>query len=55
MGEHPKFGALLAGIFHQIPAQPRYIFMWDVEIVEFCSILGLTGMKIDAVNDMIMM
>ena len=44
VGKHPKVGALLAGIFNQRPAQPRYAFIWDVEM--FYSILGLTGMTI---------
>ena len=33
VGKHPKVCALLAGIFNQRPPQPRYIFLWDVEIV----------------------
>ena len=33
MGKHPKVCALLAGIFNQRPAQPRYAFIWEVEIV----------------------
>ena len=33
MGKHPKVFALLAGIFNQRPAQPRYAFIWEVEIV----------------------
>ena len=31
--KHSKVCALLAGIFNQRPLQPRYIFIWDVEIV----------------------
>ena len=30
---HSKVCALLAGIFNQRPLQPRYIFIWDMEIV----------------------
>ena len=33
VGKHPKVCALLAGIFNQIPPQPRYVFIGDVEIV----------------------
>ena len=33
VGKHPKFCALLAGIFNQIPPQPRHVFIWDVEMV----------------------
>ena len=33
VGKHPKVCALLAGIFNQRPPQPRYVFIWDVEIV----------------------
>ena len=31
--KHPKVCALLTGIFNQRPEQPRYVFIWDVEIV----------------------
>ena len=33
MGKHPKACALLEGIFNQRHQQPRYVFVWDVEIV----------------------
>ena len=31
--KHPKVSALLAGIFNQRPPQPRYVFIWVIEIV----------------------
>ena len=31
--KHPNLRALLAGIFNQRPAQPRYVFIWGMEIV----------------------
>ena len=33
VGKHPKVCALLTGIFNQRPAQLRYAFIWEVEIV----------------------
>ena len=33
VGEHPKVCSLLAGIFNQRPPQPRYTFIWDVDLV----------------------
>ena len=33
VGKHPKVCAFLAGIFNQRPPHPRYIFIWDVEIL----------------------
>ena len=33
VGQNPKVCALLAGIFNQRPPQPRYTFIWDVEIL----------------------
>ena len=33
VGEHPHVCALLAGVFNKRPPQPRYTFVWDVEVV----------------------
>ena len=33
VGEHPEVCSLLAGIFNQRPPQPKYAFIWDVQIV----------------------
>ena len=33
VGKHPRVCALLTGVFNQRPPQPRYTFVWDVEIV----------------------
>jgi len=33
VGENPRVCALLVGIFNQRPPQPRYTFIWDVEIL----------------------
>ena len=33
VGKHPAVCALLTGVFNQRPPQPRYTFVWDVEIV----------------------
>ena len=33
VGEHPKLCDLLAGAFNQRPPQPRYTFIWDVDVV----------------------
>ena len=33
VGKHPRVYALLTGFFNQRPPQPRYTFVWDVEIV----------------------
>ena len=33
IGKHPKVCTLVAGVFNQRPPQPRYCFIWDVEIV----------------------
>ena len=33
VGNHPRFCALLKAVFNHRPQQPRYKFVWDVEIV----------------------
>ena len=33
VGKHPRVCALLTGVFNQRPPQPRYTFVWDVEIL----------------------
>ena len=33
VGQHPLICALLLGIFIAKPPQPRYVFIWDVEVV----------------------
>ena len=33
VGQHPKVCALLKGVFNKRPPQPRYEFIWDVQIV----------------------
>ena len=33
VGKHPKIGALPTGIFNEIPPQPRYSFIWNVDVV----------------------
>ena len=33
VAKHPRVCALLTGVFNQKPPQPRYTFVWDVEIV----------------------
>ena len=33
VGEHPRVCALLAGIFNSRPPQPKYCFIWNVQIV----------------------
>ena len=33
IGKHPKICALLTGIFNERPRQPRYTFIWDVDVV----------------------
>ena len=38
-----KVFALLAGIFNQRPPQPRYVVIWDVEIVlQYIRTAGMT-------------
>ena len=32
-GQHPKVCALLKGVYDKRPPQPRYVFIWDVQIV----------------------
>ena len=36
VGQHPKVCALLKGVFNKKPPQPRYMFIWDVQIVINC-------------------
>lgn len=33
MGNHPRFSALMTGVFNQRPPQLRYTVIWDVEAV----------------------
>ena len=33
VGQHPLVTFLMAGIFNSRPPQPRYIFVWDVQVV----------------------
>ena len=33
VGQHPLVTSLMAGIFNSRPPQPRYIFVWDVQVV----------------------
>ena len=33
IGENPRVSDLMSGIFNQRPPQPRYTFIWDVEVV----------------------
>ena len=33
MGQQPLVTSLMAGIFNSRPPQPRYIFVWDVQVV----------------------
>lgn len=33
VGQNPRVCALLSGVFNQRPPQPRYTFVWDVEVV----------------------
>ena len=33
IGKHTKICALLTGIFNERPLQPRYTFIWDVDVV----------------------
>ena len=33
IGKHPKTCALLTGIFNERPPQPRYTFIWDVDVI----------------------
>ena len=33
IGKHPKICALLTGIFNERPLQPRYTFIWDIDVV----------------------
>ena len=41
--KQPKVFALLAGIFNQRPPQPRYVVIWDVEIVlQYIRTAGMT-------------
>ena len=39
LGKHPKVCALLARVFNQRLPQPRYVFIWDVEILGLQYIL----------------
>ena len=31
--QHPLVTTVMAGIFNSRPPQPRYIFVWDVQVV----------------------
>ena len=33
VGQHPLVTSLMTGIFNSRPPQPRYIFVWDVQVV----------------------
>ena len=33
IGENPQVSSLIMGIFNQRPPQPRYIFIWDIQLV----------------------
>ena len=33
VGQHPKVYTLLKVVFNKMPPQPRYVFIWDVQIV----------------------
>ena len=33
VGEHPEVCSLMSGIFNQRPPQPKYTFIWDVQVV----------------------
>ena len=33
VGQHPLVSSLMAGIFNSRPSQPRYIFVWDVQVL----------------------
>ena len=33
VGQHPLVTSLMAGIFNSRPPQPRYIFVWNVQVV----------------------
>ena len=33
VGKHPQVCALLSGVFNERPPQPRYVFIWDVQVV----------------------
>ena len=37
VGQHPLVTSLMAGIFNSRSPQPRYVFVWDVQVVlNFC-------------------
>ena len=35
VGKHPQVCALITGVFNNNPPQPRYTFIWDVDVVLF--------------------
>ena len=33
VGQHPQVCALVGGVFNSRPPQPKYTFIWDVQVV----------------------
>ena len=33
VGQHPLVTSLMAEIFNYRPPQPRYVFVWDVQVI----------------------